>query len=247
MSTFKNGKREFAQYAHKIQEIYDLDIALVKNIIMYARALLTEGTSEIGQNVFSGEMNQIFNLTDGLMVSRIYHVCRNSKDPKAKVNADDFARLVCLFLTEKIDLQINFVFKVYDTNHDGFIDTTNEFPTLLRPTVTLMNKYTDINEEEEDGLRDVIDMAMQTLGLKPNSNKSFNLEEFRALVKENPLRLQCLGQCLPIECDIEYFKNKIKDMAPYDVAEIFFKTRDKTIIAPKIPKKKLFPITMEMV
>ncbi|XP_005106321.1 EF-hand calcium-binding domain-containing protein 1 [Aplysia californica] len=238
MSTFKRMQDDFNQMVDRLQEYSGLDKHLLKNIAMYAKCLPRKDSDMIDEPIFMAQMSNRFKLSNSFMISRIYSVTKTAKAGHATV--EEYCRLICTFLTDSLDTQIDFVFRVYDTNQDGGISQL-ELVQLLRPCVTSSDEDVDLDE----ALRELIEVVMQATDT--NQNGTIDLEEFRQLVKKDILMLQCLGPCLPHQQVVKQFRKLIEGKAANEGAETFANERKKSLKEVEIKSKEgLYPIKLEL-
>ncbi|CAG5114893.1 unnamed protein product, partial [Candidula unifasciata] len=160
-----------------------LEPNLVENVLQYAKNLVVPGTHDITDNVFMSQMMSRFHITSLIMVNQMFEAKRRS------IPLEDYCWCICIFLSDDIDLKINWVFSVYDANDDGSLSRM-ELYILLKPCVLHSDEM-----ETEEAIKDLIDIVMAVVDV--NKNGSVDLEEFRILVKKNVLYIDLLGQCLP--------------------------------------------------
>ena len=105
----------------RIYNAFDLKEEIVRNVLAYVKCLPKPGTDIIDKNVFVAQMQRHFNLTDTVLLERMYRVC--CLDEKStRVFIDEFVELICIFLTSIRDLKVQFVFRVYNAREDGYLN-----------------------------------------------------------------------------------------------------------------------------
>lgn len=88
--------------------------------------------------------------------------------------------------------KIDFCFRVYDLNCDGFV-TRDEMFTLLRNCLIKQPQ----DEDPDEGVKDLVEIALRKFDLDKDGKISF--EDFYLSIGDEPLLLEAFGQCLPSE------------------------------------------------
>jgi len=242
MSTFKHKQENFKRMVQRLVDFSGLGVDLLTNVATYASCLPRKGTAIIDEVIFTAQMQKMFELTDSLMVSRLYQVAKNSKDHKGKVTVEDYCKMLCIFLSPDLDRKIDFVFKVYDLDGNDSLGYETEMIGLLRSTALAMIEEMS---ELDEVLRDISDIVM--LLTDKDRNKVITLNEFRELVKRNILTLQFLGSCLPLEKTLNDFVKPLTGVHMDEIAEKFKDERKISLRDVEIHKEGLYPIRLEMV
>ncbi|CAG5114794.1 unnamed protein product [Candidula unifasciata] len=248
MGTFRALQNRAAAMNQRLVEFSGLEPELVENILQYAKSLLKSSSNEIDETVFTAQMVDQFEITSTFMVSQMAEALKkgnknflatSESGRQRGIPLEDFCRMVCTFLSQKLDIKINWVFGVYDTNNDGSLSKL-EMHILLKPCV-LHTEDMDLDE----AIRDLIEIVMSVVDV--NKNGLIDLEEFRHLVKTNILYIDLLGQVLPRDHVVKKFLQKIKNKSPNQVAMLFQNERARALTeAPLSKPPALYPIQLEI-
>jgi len=242
MSSFKNKQGYLKRMIQRLSDFSGFDTDFLQNLVTYASCLPAKGSDIIDETVFTAQMGRMFKLTDSLMVSRMYTVCKTSEDRHSKLTIEDYCKMLCIFMSSDLDIKVNFVFKIYDLDGDGKIDSKRDMVGLLRPSLlSIIEEMSDLH----DNMRDIIDMVLNCGELK--RNKALDLNEFRTLVHRNILALQLLGPCLPSQQNVELLRKSLTGIFMDDVAELFKDERTFSLRACALLKKSLYPVRLAFI
>ncbi|KAH9488341.1 hypothetical protein Btru_063746 [Bulinus truncatus] len=244
MTSFKRIMEHCEKQINKLAENSGLKRWLVENVIQYANQMTKNKSNEVDYLIFMAQMSRQFDINSSVMIQSMYETLKKSKAQYMTV--EEYARCICLFLGDDIDAKVEYVFRVYDLNHDGGVEW-HELYTLLRPCIVHTEVTEDNDNDTEESLRELIDMVLKVTDL--DMNGVINLDEFRKLVKTNILYLQLLGPCLPSENSVLNFRNKLTGKTPFQVSQYFSEERmfslselqDNTSY-----KEQLYPIKLEL-
>jgi len=75
VQTFSAMHSKTNQLFERIFKCFDLKAEVVKNAIAYAKTLPKPGSQVIDRNIFDAQMKRHFNLTDRVLLVRMYDVC----------------------------------------------------------------------------------------------------------------------------------------------------------------------------
>lgn len=235
--------KDFFQMVHRLIEYSGLSNQIVQNIVIFAKSLTVKGSDVIEGVVFRAVLFKTFNMVDIVMMDRLYHViCKHSQQRllQDRVTIEDFSYLICTFLTDNLDLKINFVFRIYDLNEDGVLDDVKDLHKLFHPTAIKMAAEDD---EVKDVISDLTNYFLRIFG--KDKERVIELEDFRKRVKEDIILLQPIGRCLPYQRDSNSFKEKLQALDPEYATNFFSGERDKVLLCPDIPKKTFYPVVMD--
>ncbi|XP_076435881.1 calaxin-like [Babylonia areolata] len=186
-----------AQIEQKVSELAP-KTTLKKKVIHSLVELFNCNCSDKGLDrvSFRDCIMSLFHILDDFILDRLFHtmdVTSNSQHLKV----DDFVTGMASLLTEDLDEKANFSFKVYDLNGDGHVTREKMIQFLKNCIVT---KSHDADQDDADeGIRELTEMALKKLDTDNDGRVS--LEDFRAAVHVDKLRLELLGQCFPDDKD----------------------------------------------
>lgn len=236
MTSKTKQHKSFWGIVHRLTDYSGLAESVVQNIVIYASSLPKNGSDTIERLVFTAQLLRKFNIEDRFMIDRMYHIIGKEE----KVSIEDFARLICTFLTENLDLQINFVFSIYDLNSDGLLCVGMDLYNLLHPVAIKMSPD---DEDIKDIISDLTNYILKMFNIY--HDRSVGIEEFREKVKEDGLLIHVLGRCLPYTHDIDLFKQKLMCLDPRDAMRYFSTERGRSLGDPEMPKKSFYPIDID--
>ncbi|XP_059162780.1 calaxin-like [Physella acuta] len=243
MTSFKRILAATKRQVNRLVEFSGLDVGLVENILQYAQQLPKQKGGDIDLLVFMAQMSKQFELNSTFLIQSMFE---SLKKPKASMmTVEEYCRCVCLFLSDNLEIKMDYVFNVYDINRDGSLEWT-ELYTLLRPCI-LSTESEDSETDVEDSLRDLIDIVIKITDL--DNNGQIDCTEFKKLVKSNILYLQFLGPCLPLEQVADNFKAKMIGKTPYQIKLEFADERHISLCEIKIApeeSQQLYPVPLDL-
>ncbi|KAH9488340.1 EF-hand calcium-binding domain-containing protein 1 [Bulinus truncatus] len=217
---------------------------LVQNIVQYANQLPKNKGGEVDLLIFTAQMAKYFDINSPYIIQLMYENNRRKMKSKA-MTVEDYAKCVCMFLSDSMDLKVEHVFRVYDFNGDGVLDLA-DMNNLLKPCI-LKTEYGDDSEIEES-LRELVEICTKVI--EQDSNKgNLDVHMFRKLVKQDSLYLELLGRCLPSEKNAEIFKAKLTGKTPYQISLMFADERATSLsenVQVTEVKSPLYPIPLDM-
>ncbi|KAK0057063.1 calcineurin subunit B [Biomphalaria pfeifferi] len=242
MTSFKMIMENSERLINRLAENSGLEKWMVENILQYANQMPKQKGGDVDLLIFMAQMSKQFDLNSVILIQSMYETLKKAKTQSMTV--EEYARAICLFLSDDLDSKVEFVFRVYDVNHDGMVEW-HELYTLLRPCIISPEPVEDA--DTEDSLRELVDMVLKVTDM--DMDGFISCEEFKALVKSNILYLQVLGPCLPSEIAVQSFKNKLTGKTPFQVSVQFSDERIQSLSEIKINMKKtdqLYPIRLEL-
>ncbi|KNE63470.1 hypothetical protein AMAG_08596 [Allomyces macrogynus ATCC 38327] len=135
-----------------------------------------------------------FGIDDSLLMDRIFRCF--DVDADNYISFDEFAKGMSIFLKGKFDARMKFCFRIYDLNGDRYISKEEMFQLLK-------NCLVKGAEEDEDGVKDLVDLVLKKLD-EDRDGRVSEADYLGAVAKEN-LLLEAFGQCLPLIKDVEAF------------------------------------------
>jgi Ca2+-binding EF-hand superfamily protein len=130
-------------------------------------------------------------ISDTFILDRIFRVV--DLNGNEVIDGDEFVRCLSIMMRGTIDELLSFSYDVYDVNGDRSLARDELFMCLdgsLRPGRGILEA-----DEVKDGIKDVVEMIMRKLDV--NADGQITFEDFRQAIYNDPLLVQCLGQCLP--------------------------------------------------
>ncbi|XP_015436128.1 PREDICTED: EF-hand calcium-binding domain-containing protein 1 [Dufourea novaeangliae] len=145
----------------------------------------------IDRPVFRDSLHNMFKvITEDALVERIF--CCWDRENEGIVRLEPWIMGLDLYLRGSLREKIEFCFKVYDLNNDGFI-TKDEIFLLFKNC--LMKQPGE--EDPDEAVRDLSELALKKLDVDRDGKISF--QDYKVAVTEEPLLLEAFGQCLATE------------------------------------------------
>ncbi|KAH9488332.1 hypothetical protein Btru_063733 [Bulinus truncatus] len=242
MSSFRRVQEQSCRFVTKLEEFSGIQRYLIENIIQYAKQLTKDDHGEIDSVIFMSQMAKQFEIYSSTLLLSMYE---SLKKPKSTgVSLEEFCKCLCIFLSDRIDIKADFVFRVYDYNKDGILNKY-EVQTLLKPCMEAQE-----HDEAEESVRELTDLVFKMLNKDGDGN--VHMEEFRKLVKNNSTYIELLGRCLPSEKSLQRFIGRLSGKTPYEVRAEFSQEKYETLDGIKrvngsIKKEsKLYPVILDM-
>ncbi|XP_066601236.1 calaxin [Prorops nasuta] len=139
-------------------------------------------------------------LTEDVLVERMF--CYWDRESEGAIRLEPWIIGLDTFLRGSLKDKMEFCFRVYDLNNDGFI-TKDEIFVLLKNCLLKQPG----EEDPDEGVRDLSELALKKLDLDHDGKISFR--DYETTVKKEPLLLEAFGQCLPTA---EATKNFLKSL-----------------------------------
>lgn len=158
---------------------------------------------ELPSKSFSNVLHKAFGLADDLLIERIFSALDSIT---STVPLRNWIMALSLFLRGSLKQKIDFCFRVYD------ISGKNEI--RREHMVNLMRKfvYKHQDEDVDEAVKDLVDIIIKKMDHDKDGIISF--EDYSKTVLEEPLMLECFGQCLPdrkhVYAFLVTFTDKIK-------------------------------------
>ncbi|XP_058798075.1 calaxin-like [Phymastichus coffea] len=143
----------------------------------------------IDRTIFRELLHNTFNiLTEDALIERMFSCW--DKDSEGAIRLEPWVIGLDVFLRGSLHDKMEFCFKVYDLNGDGFISKDEIFQLFKN---CLMKQSGE--EDPEEGVRDLSEMALKKLDVDHDGKVSFS--DYEATIQEEPLLLEAFGQVLP--------------------------------------------------
>jgi len=159
-----------------------------------------------------------FGIDDSLLMDRVFR-CFDI-DADNYIGYDEYIKGMSIFLKGKYEEKLKFCFRVYDLNGDRYISKEEMFQMLK-------NCLVKGAEEDEDGVKDLVDLVLKKLDEDRDGRVSE--ADWTGAISKEELLLEAFGQCLPNSKAIAEFLNIPEAKA----------TRPVTIVHAKTPHPKI--------
>ncbi|KAK3777957.1 hypothetical protein RRG08_018278 [Elysia crispata] len=240
MATFDELRKRTKQMSERVATMTGVKESLVLNIIMYAKNLApTHHADVIDKVIFVAQLWYRFGITSIFHIDLIFESLKVKGSPHVKL--EDYVRMICVFLTKDIAVKIDFVFRCYDIQRNGYL-VTKEVHTLLKSSIIIGSD----DHDSEDHVKELIELVMAMTD--KNNDGIITFDEFKSYVKTDILCLELLGPVLPLEHFISSFVYLVIEKPPTDVDKLFARERQFCLQEPRIPSKRerLYPVRLEM-
>ncbi|XP_029044750.2 EF-hand calcium-binding domain-containing protein 1-like [Osmia bicornis bicornis] len=159
-----------------------------QSVITARRSQPNQVIEGIDRNIFRDLLHNTFKvITEDILVERIF--CCWDRENEGIIRLEPWIMGLDLYLRGSLREKIEFCFKVYDLNNDGFI-TKDEIFQLFKNC--LMKQPGE--EDPDEAVRDLSEMALKKLDVDRDGKISF--QDYKVAVTEEPLLLEAFGQCL---------------------------------------------------
>ncbi|XP_076238384.1 calaxin-like [Calliopsis andreniformis] len=159
--------------------------------IIARRQQSSQAIEGIDRAIFRDLLHNTFKvITEDALVERIF--CCWDRENEGIIRLEPWVMGLDLYLRGSLREKIEFCFKVYDLNNDGFI-TKDEIFLLFKNC--LMKQPGE--EDPDEAVRDLSELALKKLDVDRDGKISF--QDYKVAVLEEPLLLEAFGQCLATE------------------------------------------------
>ncbi|CAK9807118.1 clxn [Anthophora plagiata] len=160
-----------------------------QSVIIGRRPPSNQPVEGIDRTIFRELLHNTFKvITEDTLVERIF--CCWDRENEGIIRLEPWIMGLDLYLRGSLREKIEFCFKVYDLNNDGFI-TKDEIFQLFKNC--LMKQPGE--EDPDEAVKDLSELALKKLDVDRNGKISF--QDYKVAVLEEPLLLEAFGQCLP--------------------------------------------------
>ncbi|GFN95775.1 hypothetical protein PoB_002228100 [Plakobranchus ocellatus] len=140
MGTFEELRKRSKHLAERISIFTGVDEKLVMNIIMYAKALAPRDNHEvIDQLVFTAQMSSRFGLSSRFLINLTFESMKIKGTNY--MHMEDYVKMICIFISKKSVLQVDFAFDVYDMNRADQLQTKDIHTLLMHPSVSADERF----------------------------------------------------------------------------------------------------------
>ncbi|KAF2906152.1 hypothetical protein ILUMI_00025 [Ignelater luminosus] len=126
-----------------------------------------------------------FDSTSNEIIDDVCYVLDRSPSPY--ITMENWVKAIALFLRGTFEERIQHCFNVYDVFSTGRISREK--------MLQLMNNSVIGEEDTEDVVKDLVDVITKKLDV--NRDGQITYDDFHQAVTNQPLMLECLGQCFP--------------------------------------------------
>lgn len=177
-----------------------------ESLVKMFKELTKENTGSIKEDKldrsqFRDVLHSIFMMTDDVIMDRVLRAF--DKDNDACINLYEWLTGLSVFLKGSLEEKIQFCFKVFDLNSDGFISREEMFHLLK---TSMVKQPTE--EDPEEGIKDLVEIIIKKMDLDHDGKLSF--KDFSDSVNVEPLLLECFGTCLPEQKTCNHFLGECK-------------------------------------
>lgn len=175
--------------------------------LIYFKLQLDAGVNlkqDLPDKHFSNVLHKAFGMADDSLFKRI---C-SALDIISGVPLRNWISAMSLFLRGTLNQQMKYCFKVYAN--------TGKNEIRREQMVNLMKKfvYKHQDEDVDEAVKDLVDIIIKKVDVDKDGIISF--DDYRTTIQEEPMMLECFGQCLPdrnhVKAFLMTFTDKIKDM-----------------------------------
>lgn len=240
MASFRDLRKRTRFMSERVAQETGVDRKVVQNVIVYAKSLtLASDPDSIDKLVFIAQLCTRFGMTSKILIEHIFESLRTKG--KAHVMLEDYVKMICVFLTHDLSVKIEYVFRCYDMQRDGFLDYKEAHALLMKSIILTSEEH-----DNDDQVKDLIEIVMNMTDL--NNDSVISIEEFSAQVHRDALCLELLGSVLPSESFIRQFSSMVCEKPAHIVSQSFANEREFCLQEPIFPhvKEKLYPVLLEL-
>ncbi|XP_012251101.1 calaxin isoform X2 [Athalia rosae] len=155
---------------------------------MPSTAQTVEGIDRI---IFRELLHNTFDIiTEDALIERMF--CCWDRESEGAIRLEAWILGLDVFLRGTQKEKMEFCFRVYDLNNDGYITKDEMFQLFKNCLIKQPSE-----EDPDEGVRDLSELALRKLDVDKDGKVSF--EDYEIAIKEEPLLLETFGQCLPTE------------------------------------------------
>ncbi|KAJ3293383.1 EF-hand calcium-binding domain-containing protein 1 [Borealophlyctis nickersoniae] len=151
-----------------------------------AGAGVGEVVGRIDRSRFRDLLADTFGVDDSLIMDRVFRCF--DLDADNYISFDEFVRGMSVFLKGRPEEKMKFCFRVYDLNADRYISKEEMYQMLK-------NSLVKGSEEDEDGVKDLVDLVLKKLDEDRDGRVSEG--DWNGAIGKEALLMEAFGQCLP--------------------------------------------------
>ncbi|XP_015111072.1 EF-hand calcium-binding domain-containing protein 1 [Diachasma alloeum] len=145
----------------------------------------------IDRTIFRELVHNTFDIiTEDALIERMF--CCWDRECEGAIRLESWITGLDVFLRGTLRDKMEFCFRVYDLNSDGYITKDEMFQLFKNCLIKQPGE-----EDPDEGVRDLSELALKKLDVDHDGKVSFI--DYEAAIKEEPLLLEAFGQCLPTE------------------------------------------------
>ncbi|XP_063993223.1 calaxin [Diachasmimorpha longicaudata] len=145
----------------------------------------------IDRTIFRELVHNTFDIiTEDTLIERMF--CCWDRECEGAIRLESWITGLDVFLRGTLRDKMEFCFRVYDLNSDGYITKDEMFQLFKNCLIKQPGE-----EDPDEGVRDLSELALKKLDVDHDGKVSFT--DYEAAIKEEPLLLEAFGQCLPTE------------------------------------------------
>ena len=230
-----------------LMHMYHLkDHQLVRNILVYSKSLVKKNTSAVDRAVFTAQMIKAFGISDEMIIERIF--TSRAFTWKNCLRYEEYAGIVCSFITENKFIQASFAFEVYDHSRNNLIDS-HELDKLLWPCVDKVKDEFGQDVDRDDAVEEIKSIVLGLFGIGGKQPSCISRDLWLAHVIPRMELAQCLGQCLPSTAKLRAFMDTVRNKRAIDVSTHYRLERYECLgrFSPRSKTKaqELYPVVLE--
>ncbi|XP_034943705.1 EF-hand calcium-binding domain-containing protein 1 isoform X2 [Chelonus insularis] len=143
----------------------------------------------IDRTIFRELLHNTFDIiTEDTLIERMF--CCWDRECEGAIRLESWIIGLDVFLKGNLKEKMEFCFKVYDLNGDGFITKDEMFQLFKNCLIKQPGE-----EDPDEGVRDLSELVLKRLDVDHDGKISF--QDYQTVIKEEPLLLEAFGQCLP--------------------------------------------------
>ncbi|KND03698.1 uncharacterized protein SPPG_01164 [Spizellomyces punctatus DAOM BR117] len=143
---------------------------------------------------FRDLLADVFGVDDSLLMDRVFRSFDTDADNY--ISYEEFIRGMSVFLKGRPEERARFCFRVYDLNGDRYISKEEMFQMLR-------NCLVRGQEEDEDGVKDLVDLVLKKLDEDRDGRVSES--DWATVIGKENLLMEAFGQCLPRKKTVERY------------------------------------------
>ncbi|XP_011304037.1 EF-hand calcium-binding domain-containing protein 1 [Fopius arisanus] len=145
----------------------------------------------IDRTIFRELMHNTFDIiTEDALIERMF--CCWDRECEGAIRLESWITGLDVFLRGTLRDKMEFCFRVYDLNSDGYITKDEMFQLFKNCLIKQPGE-----EDPDEGVRDLSELALKKLDVDHDGKVAFT--DYEAAIKDEPLLLEAFGQCLPTE------------------------------------------------
>ncbi|KAI8610134.1 hypothetical protein BC830DRAFT_1070172 [Chytriomyces sp. MP71] len=141
---------------------------------------------KIDRSRFRDLLADTFGVDDSLLMDRVFR-CFDT-DADNYISYDEYMKGMSVFLKGRREERMKFCFRVYDLNGDRYISKEEMFQMLK-------NCLVKGAEEDEDGVKDLVDLVLKKLDEDRDGRVSE--ADWNGAIDKESLLMEAFGQCMP--------------------------------------------------